>query len=657
MKYFLLLCACYLYFFSSAQEVQWASKVIGYSSQRGKNSFSAKQVLGIPNVFPSHGLKATSWAGSSPNSSNHFIQVGFENPQEIRQVIIAENHHPGAISRVLLFDTQGKEYVIGTFDPKPISRSSRMFTIFINLTTYKVASVKIEMNGKAVKGFNCIDAIGISKASYPIEIFPNVTEEVNPKLQAQTLGKNINSDYPEHKPLISPNGKTIYFSRANHPGNIGGVKDPEDIWYSEYNDSLKIWETSKNLGSPLNNKDANYICSMTPDGKDMIVMLGGDYSKSNKSSRKGVSISHKTQDGWSKPQELKFENTTELITSNYFFLANNHKVLLLTIKKGKHYDMFVSFLKENNIWTKPQNLGVSINTIEDELSPFLAADNRTLYFSSNGYSSFGGLDIFVSRRLGDGWTEWTTPENLGNNINTLHDDIFFTMPLTGDYAYYSRGISEKDQDLYQLSIPNFFKPEPIVIIFGKVLDKDTQQPISNVHILYERLDDGIILGTNVTDEEGNYMIVLPYGENYGFLAEADGYLAVSKNIDLSEENEYKEIEKDLYLAPIHKGTKVSFNNIFFDNDKYHLRKESHPELNRVIKYLQSNPTAKIEIIGHTDPKGSLDYNAKLAKKRASQVALYFKNKGISKKRLHIKGIKNTQKTEDVRKVEFKIIHE
>lgn len=653
MKYFIWLCLYCTYFFSFSQQVQWASRVLEFSSQKGKDAFSTKQLLGEPNVLPAHGYQATSWSPSQANNSMQFVKVGFEEPMQIRQVIIAENNHPGAISKVFLYDENGKEHLIGEFHPKAISRASRMFTLFFNLTDYKVSAVKIVLNGKAVKGYNCIDAIGISSISYPIEFFPKVAKEINPKLKVQTLGDNVNSEYEEHKPIISPNGKVIYFSRVYHPENTGGVKDPEDIWFSTYNDSLETWNKSENLGAPLNTKQANYISSLTPDGKDMIVMLGGDYEKN----KDGVSISHKTQEGWGTPKKLLFEKHTNLKSSNYFFLANNHKVLLLTMKNEKHYDMYVSFLKEDSVWSKPTNLGITINTVEDEYSPFLAADNRTLYFSSNGYSSFGGTDIFVSRRIGDGWTEWTQPENLGNSINTPHDDEFFTMPLTGDFAYYSRGISKNNQDIYQLSIPDFFKPEPIVIIKGKVLDKENETPIKNVQILYERLDDGIVLGTSETDEEGNYEIVLPYGENYGFLAEATGYLALSKHIDLSEENEHKEIEKNLYLVQIHKGSKVSFNNIFFDVDKYHLKKESFPELNRVVKFLENNPTAKIEIIGHTDMQGSTDYNIKLANKRAQEVSSYFEKQGISDERLQIKAIKNSQKEENIRKVEFKIIHE
>lgn len=533
MKYFIWLCLCCSYFFSFSQQIQWASHVVDFSSQKGKEAFSVQQLLGAPNVLPANGYQATSWSPSQANSNVQFAKVSFDEPMQIRQIIIAENHHPGAISKVFVYEENGKEHLIGKFQPKAISRASRMFTIFFNLTDYKVAAVKIVLNGKAVRGYNCIDAIGISPISYPIEFFPNVAKEINPKLKVETLGDNVNSEYEEHKPIISPNGKVIYFSRVYHPENTGGAKDPEDIWFSTYNDSLKTWNKAENLGTPLNTKQANYISSLTPDGKDMIVMLGGDYEKN----KNGVSISHKTQKGWGKPKKLLFEKNTNLKTSNYFFLANNHKVLLLTMKNGKHYDMYVSFSKEDSIWTKPISLGFTINTVENEYSPFLAADNRTLYFSSNGYSSFGGTDIFVSRRIGNGWTEWTTPENLGSSINTPHDDEFFTMPLTGDFAYYSRGISNNNQDIYQLSIPDFFKPEPVVIIRGKVLNKENNQPIKNVEILYERLDDGIVLGTSETDEEGNYEIVLPYGENYGFLAEADGYLALSKHIDLSEEHE------------------------------------------------------------------------------------------------------------------------
>jgi outer membrane protein OmpA-like peptidoglycan-associated protein len=305
-------------------------------------------------------------------------------------------------------------------------------------------------------------------------------------------------------------------------------------------------------------------------------------------------------------------------------------------------DLYVSFLKDNGNWTEPKNLGKILNTAGTESSPFLAADDRTLYFSSNGFSGYGASDIYVTRRLDDTWTNWSEPENLGPNINSEGDDLFFNIPLTGDAAYYSRGANDADVDIYQLELPVFYKPSPVVVVKGKVYNAKTNEPLGGTRIFYERLSDGVEVGIARSESSGDYQIILPYGERYGYLAERDGFVAISANINLSEEQEYKEITQDLYLVPIEAGVDITLNNIFFDFDKATLRPESYPELNRLLELLNDNATMRIRIEGHTDNVGSDAYNQGLSQRRANAVGRFLTVNGIASDRLQIVGMGETE---------------
>src|SRR3990170_5553671 len=154
-------------FLSNAQVVQWATKVVEFSSELTPIQYSAKQALGKPNVLPAGGQSPNAWAPDRPKRKE-FLKLGYDNPISIRQIAIAESHNPSAIYRVLAYDQSGKEYVINTLNPKSVPLKGRMLNLFMEMTPYKVAAVKIEFDGAAVPDYFSIDAVAISDSPYPI---------------------------------------------------------------------------------------------------------------------------------------------------------------------------------------------------------------------------------------------------------------------------------------------------------------------------------------------------------------------------------------------------------------------------------------------------------------------------------------------------------
>jgi OmpA-OmpF porin, OOP family len=632
----------FVLFSSHAQKLQWATKVIESSSELTPVQYSAQQALGKPNVLPAGGQSPNAWAPDRPKRKE-FLKLGFANPMNIRQIAIAESHNPSAIFKVFAYDESGKEYLIHTLNPMVVPLKGRMLNIFMEPTAYKVVAVKIEFDGAAIPDYYGIDAVAISDSNYPIIADIPTMQMLASGILIESLEKNVNSEYSEYNPLLSPDGKTLYFSRKNHPENMGGTEDKEDIWYSEL-DSTGRWQLAKNMGPQFNNAGPNFVStiqSVTPDGKSAIMLLGNKYLPNGKMAA-GVSISSNVSGEWSKPVALTIANDYNYADKANYFLTNNRQTLLMSVQRDDtrgDRDLYVSFMLADSTWTEPLNLGNVINTAAEESGPFLASDDKTLYFSSKGFSGYGGSDIYVSRRLDDTWTNWSDPENLGPTINSPLEDLFFNIPVSSEYAYYSRGVSETNTDIFRVKLPLTRTPDPWVTVTGKIIDKSTGKPIG-AKIIYERLPDGKELGIAQSDPvTGKYEIRLPAGAVYGIRAESEGKLSESQNLDLKNIQSDKVIQNQdftlstIQVATIQQNETIVLNNVFFDFDKSILKTGSYPELNRIVKLLQDNAAMEIEISGHTDSKGADEYNLKLSQRRSRAVADYLTEKGIDPARI------------------------
>lgn len=550
--------------------------------------------------------------------------------------------------------------------------------MFVEKTPYKVAAIKLEFDGAAVGDYFGLDAVAISDSKYAI--IPDISK---PELLAsgiliEGLDKNVNSEYSELNPLLSPDGKTLYFSRKNHPENVGGVTDKEDIWYSELGADGN-WKLAQNL-TPLNNPGPNfinYISSVTPDGKSALVLLGNQYNDKGKMLA-GVSVSSNVGGNWTKPEALTIKDDYNFSEKVNYFMANNRRTLIMSVEREDSEgdrDLYVSFLEPDSTWTKPLNLSNTINSASEESSPFLAADDKTLYFSSKGFSGYGGSDIYMSKRQDDTWTKWSEPENLGSEINSPLEDLFFNIPANSEYAYYSRGVSETNTDIYRVKLPIMNSPELWVTVRGKLVDGKTGLPLS-AKIIYERLPDGVESGVTQTNPAtGEYEIRLPAGYQYGVRAEAEGHISENQNIDLRnlkgdqvlDHNDFKlnpvKVET-ISSVPIEENATIILNNIFFDFDKHELRDNSKPELNRLVTLMKKRKSMTVEIAGHTDAKGPDDYNMNLSERRAKSVSKYLTEQGVESNRIttvfygETKPLVNNttkQNQQKNRRVEFKIL--
>lgn len=668
---------------SQGQVVQWANKVIEVSTELTSVQYSAQQALGKPNVLPAAGQNPNAWTPDKPKRTE-FIKLGYANPIEIQQIAIAESFNPGSLYQVFTYDETGKEYLINTFNPIVVPVQGRMLNVFMEKTPYKVTAVKLVFDGKVLPDYFSIDAVAISDSGYPIIADIDLPELLSKGIVTERLDEKVNSEFSELNPLLSPDGKTLYFSRKNHPQNIGGVNDKEDIWYSELGADGK-WTLAKNMGPQFNNEQPNFInavTSATPDGKAVVLLLGNKYMPNGKMLA-GVSISNNIGGKWSPPKAVNIENDYNYNEKANYFLSNTRKSMLMSVEREDSRgsrDLYVSFARNDSSWSEPLNLGSIVNTAGEESAPFLASDDKTLYFSSNGFSGYGGSDVYMSRRLDDTWTHWSEPENLGPDINSKLDDLFFNIPSTSDYAYYSRGVTKDNNDIFRIKMPMFLSPEPIIIVRGKLVDSKTGKPIG-AKIIYEQLPGGKEAGITYSDPvTGEYEIHLPGGYLYGFRAEAKDHLSENQSLDLRDVKKDGTVQtKDITIAPIEQtvttvepinvtpiqeNATIRLNNIFFDFESATLRSESYPELDRIVSMMNERSAMQVEIAGHTDNIGSDDYNMRLSQRRSNAVANYLIGKGIVKERITVTYFGETKPVDTTntkvgnrknRRVEFKII--
>jgi outer membrane protein OmpA-like peptidoglycan-associated protein len=538
-----------------------------------------------------------------------------------------------------------------------------------NVLEYYVNDIQVVSYGKFVDNGRNI-AFFVEKKGMKVEIdnFKLTTFDYTVKDVAgaeKPLSKeflSFNTVASEKFCYVSADGNTMYVTQQ---------KDNEKSKVLVSNYDGKNWSELIKLPFPINNNGGNSVISASSDKNTIYLM--NTYKPDGSSNSGGISVSNKSKDGWEVPTTIKVDN---LVNKNkfasYFFSADN-KILILAVQPNEEeYDeqaLFVSFIKEDGTYTEPKNLGPTINTQAMDFNPFLAPDSKTLYFSSTGHPGYGSADIWMTRRLDDTWQNWAEPLNLGPFINSSAFELNITLDAKGDFGYlgsYDKSLAgyKGEADIMKIELPVGAKPEPVVLVYGKVLNKKSNEPIA-AKINYFDLTTGKEYGTANSDiNTGEYSIVLPRGINYGFKSEAAGYVSISENLDLTNLDRYEEIEKNLYLVPIEIGQTIRLNNLFFDTGEYALKESSNSELKNLLKLLQLNPKMKIKIVGYTDNVGTDASNLLLSKNRANSVYDWLISNNVNKANLSSIGMGKkdpigTNDTEEGRqlnrRVEFTII--
>lgn len=457
------------------------------------------------------------------------------------------------------------------------------------------------------------------------------------QFKPENVGDNINTKFDEYWPSLTADEDLLVFTRLVTKEKEVKLKRQEDFYYSQYQDSL--WVPSKPLSTIINTPKNEGAQSITADGKYMYFTA---CNRADTYGRCDIYYSVKEGDEWSVPINLGKPVNSKAWEAQPSISADGQDLYFVSNRKsGKgKMDIWHSRLIEIQAngkprWTQPDNL--SINTTNNEMSPFIHAGNRYLVFSSDGRTGMGAYDLFKTEL--DENMKWNQVANMGYPINTYHDEIGLFITAKGDKAYFSSDRLEgKGKDIFCFDMPIELQPPSVSWLKGRVVDAKSKKPIYASLALIDLQNKDTISQVKSDRKNGSYLLCLPPGKEYLFSAKADAYLFYSDHFEMLDEKKKNDPQvRDIYLNRIEKGGEIVLRNVFFKLDSWEILPKSELELSGVFDLLVKNINLKIEIGGHTDNLGTEKYNILLSNKRAKAVCDYLIKLGIAKDRLLFKG--------------------
>lgn len=457
------------------------------------------------------------------------------------------------------------------------------------------------------------------------------------------LGGDVNGPYDEFVNALSTDRSLLLFTRK-HPSSLryqdGRPVLVEDFFLADWKDGSFV--RTRPLGPPINTDGNEGALTISADNRYLF------FSGCNR--RDGVGscdlyYSIREGEGWRAPRNPGPPLNSSRWDSHPSFSADNRSLFFASARSGSKgkSDIWMAVVGEDGRWLDPVNLGDSINTAGQEVSPLIHPDGQTLYFASDGHPGMGGLDLFLSRKGPDG--KWGKPLNLGYPINTLADELALVVDVNGEWAYFS---SDKlggygGYDMYRFILQDDYRPVPVTYVKGKVFDAETFQALQSRFELVDLATGTTIVSAGSDPLTGEFLVCIPSGKSYGLNASSLGYLFYSEHFYVEKTTDILDpFLKDIPMHSIKEGHEVVMRNVFFETASFALLPESKIELDRLVKLLNENPGMQIEIAGHTDNIGTAAYNQVLSENRAAAVVNFLIEKGIDKQRLRSAGYGLTQ---------------
>ena len=455
--------------------------------------------------------------------------------------------------------------------------------------------------------------------------------------EPRNLGEGINSEYDEYWPSLSADESIMVFtvSLPIDPDNssVRGNRQ-EDLYYSEF--SGGEWQPARDAGSPPNTIDNEGAQSISGDGKFMVFTACG---RKDGFGMCDLYYSFKTGDQWSQPRNMGPEINTGYSEKQPSISPDGRVLYFTSNRPGGYgeYDIWSSELQEDGSWSKPRNLGDSINTEGFDQSPFIHPDNHTLYFSSTGWPGMGKFDLFRSTRTSD--STWSVPMNLGYPINTRFQEEGLIVNARGQMAYFSSDrLSDRGRDIFAFELYPEARPTRASYMKGKVYDSETARPLQAEFELINLLTAEKVIVSSSDPKNGDFLVVIPVNADYALNVSRPGYMFHSENFSFDRVYSHDQpFYADVALQPIKTGEKIILKNIFYKTDSFMLDMKSTVELDKIVEFMQSNPGLVVEIGGHTDNTGTREYNVSLSGRRAETVVNHLVNAGIAVDRIRHKG--------------------
>jgi OOP family OmpA-OmpF porin len=460
---------------------------------------------------------------------------------------------------------------------------------------------------------------------------------------------NGGSIWHDNTPRVTADGRTMFFNSTRH-GDRSWAKQrangtfDSDIYYATRKNANKTeenWSDPINLGPTINTSEDDAVDAISPSGGAIYftslragwVRTGGPFYMAE---LKGTEWSNVHGLGGGITKFFKENNLFKIYGASvgpygdvFYFATSAHATT------GDH-EIWVSRFRDG-AWEYPRNLGPVVNAGGGSYAPYIAADGKTLYFTSGRPGGYGGDDVYVTV-LDD--TTWQEPVNLGPTINTPGEDSFFAIPASGDRVYMST-MKNGVVTIASAPLAEQFRPSSIVLLTGTVADRLTLANV-DAFVTIEDLENKTVVQRSVGSGINNQFatILLP-GRDYGISVSAPGYGFYSTRYTIPVNAGYHEMHQNIQLDRIEQGQSFSLNNIFFDYKSDTLRTESSLELDRLVELLNEYPRIRITVGGHTDNIGTPVYNEGLSRRRAEAVQHYLINRSVDSTRIEAKGYGST----------------
>jgi outer membrane protein OmpA-like peptidoglycan-associated protein len=381
--------------------------------------------------------------------------------------------------------------------------------------------------------------------------------------KVENLGPVINTSLTEYNPVVATDQSVMAYTslRPNDGKTRKNDKYIEEIRIT-YNHSGS-WTQPEviDVASQYNVGTAG----ISPDGRHMLIFIGGAEGTGD------LYFLHKQGKNWSDPEPLdsrinsKYRETTASISPD-------GKTIYFASDRPQGYgglDIYRSVQLPSGEWSTPENLGPQVNTPYDEDAPYIHPDEWTLFFTSDGHTTMGGRDIFVTRLFND---EWTKPDNMGYPINTTFNDNYFTLSADGRKGFFAsdRPGGQGGQDLYSIDMPEEESNIPLTMIKGRILNSETGEAIpTKIYMIDNESGKKLDFVYQPDTETGNYLIVLPPAKNYDMIIESEGFLPYTLNINVPGQTYFYELFQQISLEPIRQfdvtvGQRVEVRNAFYD---------------------------------------------------------------------------------------------
>jgi len=475
--------------------------------------------------------------------------------------------------------------------------------------------------------------------------------------EPRPLSDSVNCFTMQYFPVLTADEQQLIFTRR-----LGAKDEHDEDLVISTRKSNGEWSKPVSVSEKINSEYNEGTCTISADGRQLIFTscLG----------RRGYGNcdlfeSRKVGDQWTTPVNMGAQINSAGWESQPSLSADGRTIYFVSDRRGGigNRDLYFSYQLDDGKWTKAENLGTTINTPYDEISPFIHSNGKTLYFTSNGRPGFGGYDIFKTEREEGKWTE---PVNFGSPVNNHEDQFSLFITANGERGYYSHEGDHKQNatKIYEITVPEELRPKfRSNVVKGIVRDSKTKSPLKSKVELYDIDKNELIAVVNSDSVSGQYLNVLTQGADYALYVSSRDYLFKSLNFNYEKEENPQPVIIDVDLDKVGAGATAVLNNIFFDVDKFDLKDKSTTELDKIAKFLNDNPGISVEIGGHTDNTGSATYNLQLSQKRAQSVADYLIKKGLESKRLKQVGYgsqkplrpNDTEENKQInRRIEFKI---